>query len=484
MSSKVLAFDFGASSGRAIIGEIVDGKLVYKEIHRFFNGGVDMNGKLCWEFDRLWNEVKEGIKKARDLGGFDAIGIDTWGVDYGFISADGKLLAQPYNYRDNRTEKAFDEVLKKVDATTLYEHTGIQLMRINTLFQMYASKCEGGAYDEAKTMLFMPDLFAYMLTGNMACEYTIASTSEMINPVTGEWDYELLNLLGIRTDILPEIIDSGKIYGNIKQELCDELAIKSVPVVAVCGHDTASAVVAVPAISDDFCYISCGTWSLMGIELDKPLLNEMSAKLNFTNEGGYGRTIRFLKNIMGLWIIQECRRNWNENGGNLGFGDIMQEALKAESVAYINPDDSDFEKPCNMPEMIRAYCKKTGQRVPEGIGEIARCVYESLALKYRYTVESLEKLSGKKYDSINIIGGGGQNTMLCTLTADICERKVVAGPFEATAIGNMAVQLMALGEVKDLKDARRLVADSENVKVFEPTGNTKYDYAKFLSLVE
>lgn len=484
MSSKVLAFDFGASSGRAIIGEIIDGKLTYKEIHRFFNGGVDMDGKLCWEFDRLWNEVKVGIKKARDCGGFDAIGIDTWGVDYGFISDDGKLLAQPYNYRDNRTEKAFDEVLKKVDADTLYSHTGIQLMRINTLFQMYASKCEGGAYDEAKTMLFMPDLFAYMLTGRMACEYTIASTSEMINPVTGEWDYELLNLLGIRTDILPEIIDSGKIYGNIKQELCDELGIKSVPVVAVCGHDTASAVVAVPAVSDDFCYISCGTWSLMGIELDKPLLNEMSAKLNFTNEGGYNKTVRFLKNIMGLWIIQECRRNWNEEGMNLGFSDIMEKALVAESVAYINPDDADFEKPCNMPEVIKAYCKKTGQRVPQGVGEIARCVYESLALKYRYTVEALEKLSGKKYNTINIIGGGGQNTMLCSLTADICERKVVAGPFEATAIGNMAVQYMALGEIKDLQDARKLIAYSENVKEFEPTGKTKYDYDKFLSLVE
>ena len=482
--SKVLAFDFGASSGRAIIGEIVDGKLVYKEIHRFFNGGVDMGGKLCWEFDRLWNEVKEGIKKARDLGGFDAIGIDTWGVDYGFISKSGELLAQPYNYRDNRTEKSFEEVLKKVDADTLYKHTGIQLMRINTLFQMYASKCEGGAYDVADKMLFMPDLFAYMLTGNMACEYTIASTSEMINPVTGDWDYELLKLLDIRTDILPDIIDSGKIYGNIKQELCDELGIKSVPVVAVCGHDTASAVVAVPAVSDDFCYISCGTWSLMGIELDRPLLNEMSAKLNFTNEGGYAKTIRFLKNIMGLWIIQECRRNWNEQGMNLGFGDIMEKALVADSVAYINPDDPDFDKPCNMPEVIRAYCKKTGQKVPEGVGEIARCVYESLALKYRYTVESLEKLSGKKYNTINIIGGGGQNTMLCSLTADICERKVVAGPFEATALGNMAVQFMALGEVKDLKDARRLIAYSENVKEFEPTGKTKYDYDKFLSLIK
>lgn len=484
MSNKVLAFDFGASSGRAIIGQIVDGKLTYREIHRFPNGGVMRDGHLYWEFDRLFQEIKNGIAKAKAEGGFDAIGIDTWGVDYGFIGKNGELLAQPYCYRDTRTEKAFDEVLEKVDASTLYKHTGIQLMRINTLFQMYASKCEGGAYDDAETVLFMPDLFAYMLTGKKACEYTIASTSEMINPVTGDWDKELLDLLGIRTDFLPEIIDSGAIYGNLKAEICEELGVPSVPVVAVCGHDTGSAVVAVPAVSDDFCYISCGTWSLMGLELDKPLLSEMSEKLNFTNEGGYGKTTRFLKNIMGLWIIQECRRNWKEQGHDMSFGEIMIEAEKSESVAYIDPDCADFEVPCDMPEMIKAYCKKTGQKVPQTIGEIARCVYESLALKYRYTVECLEKLSGKKYSTINIIGGGGQNTMLCKLTADICERKVVAGPFEATAVGNMAVQLKALGELETLADIRKLVMDSEDVKIYEPTGKTVYDYDKFLSLMK
>ncbi len=483
MSNKVLAFDFGASSGRAIIGQIIDGKLTYREIHRFPNGGVMKDGHLYWEFDRLFSEIKEGIKKAKEAGGFDAIGIDTWGVDYGFIAKDGSLLAAPYCYRDTRTEKAFDEVLSKVDASTLYKHTGIQLMRINTLFQLYDSMKNDAVYKDAETMLFMPDLFAYMLTGRKVCEYSIASTSEMMNPVTGEWDKELLETLGIRTDILPEIIDSGEIYGNLKKEICDELGVPAVPVVAVCGHDTGSAVVAVPAVSDDFCYISCGTWSLMGLELEKPLLSELSEKLNFTNEGGYGRTTRFLKNIMGLWIIQECRRNWKEQGHDMSFGEIMIEAEKAQSKAYIDPDCADFEVPCNMPEVIKEYCKKTGQAVPETIGEIARCVYESLALKYRYTVESLEKLSGKKYSSINIIGGGGQNTMLCKLTADICERKVVAGPFEATAVGNMAVQLKAMGELKDLKAIRKLVMDSEDVKIYEPTGATTYDYEKFLSLL-
>ena len=270
----------------------------------------------------------------------------------------------------------------------------------------------------------------------------------------------------------------------MKAEICEELGVPSVPVVAVCGHDTGSAVVAVPAVSDDFCYISCGTWSLMGLELDKPLLSEMSEKLNFTNEGGYGKTTRFLKNIMGLWIIQECRRNWKEQGHDMSFGEIMIEAEKSESVAYIDPDCADFEVPCDMPEMIKAYCKKTGQKVPQTIGEIARCVYESLALKYRYTVECLEKLSGKKYSIINIIGGGGQNTMLCKLTADICDRKVVAGPFEATAVGNMAVQLKALGELETLADIRKLVMDSEDVKIYEPTGKTVYDYDKFLSLMK
>ncbi len=477
---RVLAFDFGASSGRAIIGEYKNGKLNYSEIHRFPNGGKNDGNGLRWEYDRLEKEVLIGIEKAVQAGGFDAIGIDTWGVDYGFLK-DGKLLSAPYCYRDERTEAVFGEVMDKI-GDTLYSRTGIQVMRINTIFQLYESMKNDENYKIADKMLFMPDLFAYMLTGNAVSEYTIASTSGMLNPVTRDWDRELLASLGINCDILPEIVDSGNLYGYLKSDLCEKFGIKSVPVVAVCGHDTGSAVVAVPAEDKDFCYISCGTWSLMGVELDKPLLSKESMKENFTNEGGFEGTIRYLKNIMGLWIIQECKRNWKEQGKDMSFGEIMTEAEKAELVAYIDPDDATFEKPCNMPEVIREYCKKTNQRVPETIGEIARCVYESLACKYRYVVEKLEKLTGRKYGAINIIGGGGQNTMLCRLTADVCGRKVLAGPFEATAVGNMAVQLKALGELKDLKDIRRMVMNSEDVKVYEPQKFT-FDYNKFLTIV-
>lgn len=478
---KVLAFDFGASSGRAILGNYENGKLTYTEVHRFPNGGKQTENGLRWEYDRLEKEVLIGIEKAKEQGGFDAIGIDTWGVDYGFLS-NGKLLSAPYCYRDERTESVYGEVMEKI-GDILYSRTGIQVMRINTIFQLYESMKNDANYQKADKMIFMPDLFAYMLTGNAVAEYTIASTSGMLNPETRKWDVELLSKLGIRTDILPEIIDSGKLYGYLKQDICDKLGIKSVPVVAVCGHDTGSAVVAVPAKGKDFCYISCGTWSLMGVELDKPLLSEESKKENFTNEGGHEGTIRYLKNIMGLWIIQECRRNWKEQGHDLSFGEIMIEAEKSKSVAFIDPDDAVFEKPCNMPEVIKEYCKKSGQIVPETIGEIARCVYESLACKYRYTVEKLESITGRAYNAINIIGGGGQNTMLCKLTADVCARKVYAGPFEATAVGNMAVQLQALGAVNNLTEIRELVMNSEEVKKYEPTGCMDDLYQQFLKII-
>ena len=479
---KVLAFDFGASSGRAILGNYENGKLTYKEIHRFPNGGKMTENGLRWEYDRLEEEVVIGLQKAVKEGGFDAIGIDTWGVDYGFL-ANGKLLASPYCYRDERTESVYDEVMSKI-GDELYSRTGIQIMRINTIFQLYESMKNDPNYQKADKMIFMPDLFAYMLTGNAVAEYTIASTSGMLNPETKEWDTELLVKLGIRTDILPEIVQSGSLYGHLKSELCQKLGIDSVPVVAVCGHDTGSAVVAVPATGKDFCYISCGTWSLMGVELDKPLLNQKSKEENYTNEGGYAGTIRYLKNIMGLWIIQECKRNWKEQGVDLSFGEIMVEAEKSNSVAFIDPDDAMFEKPCNMPEVIKEYCKKTNQVVPNTIGEIARCVYESLACKYRYTLDKLHDITGKNFDEINIIGGGGQNTYLCKKTADICGVKVTAGPYEATALGNMAVQLVSLGAIRDLDEIRKVIRENEKVNTYMPEGNWDQTYQQFLKVIK
>lgn len=482
---RVLAFDFGASNGRALIGEIDGGKIVYTEVHRFSNDPVLINGTLYWDFLRLIHEIKTGIVKAKQHGGFDSIGIDTWGVDYGFLDKKGNIINTPYHYRDLRTEGKMEEVFALCGgADKVYGRTGIQFMRFNTLFQLYTSvKEDAEAVQRAETMLFIPDLMAYVLTGEKVAEYTIASTSQMLNPFAHDWDYELIKQIGFDTEKLPKIVPSGYVYGNVKQEICEELGIESVPVIAVCTHDTGSAVAAVPAEMDNCCYISCGTWSLMGVELNSPVVNEDSFKENFTNEGGYNKSVRFLKNIMGLWIIQESRRRWEKEGQSLTFPQLADMASEAQSVCYIDPDYPDFDNPGNMPEKIRAFCRKTGQREPATIGEFARCIYESLALKYKYTLERIEKLTGKKFNSISIIGGGSKAEILCRMTADICGVKVVAGPSEATALGNIAVQMLALGEVKDLKQAKELIAAGGDVKEYLPEGKFNPDYEKFMSIV-
>ncbi len=483
---RVLAFDFGASNGRAFIGEKTDGKIVYTEVHRFSNDPVSLNGKLYWDFLRLFHEIKTGIVKAKQAGGFDSIGIDTWGVDYGFIDKKGDLINTPYHYRDLRTEGAMEKVFPLFGGKeNLYKRTGTQFMRFNTLFQLYVSVNEDKeAYERSDCMLFMPDLMAYMLTGAKVAEYTIASTSQMINPVTGDWDYETIEKIGFDVKKLPEIVPSGHVYGNVKKEICEELGIDTVPVIAVCTHDTGSAVAAVPADMENTCYISCGTWSLMGVELDKPVLTDESFAQNFTNEGGYNKSIRFLKNIMGLWIIQESRRRWEKEGNLYSFAELADMASKSKSVCYIDPDYPAFDNPGNMPERIREFCRKTGQNEPNTIGEFARCIYESLALKYRYTLESIQKLTGKKFGAINVIGGGCKAEILCKMTADICGVKVVAGPSEATALGNIAVQMIALDEVKDLKEAKKLIGAGGDVKEYAPTGEYVSDYEKFKSIIE
>ncbi len=483
---RVLAFDFGASNGRALIGEITEGKIVYTEVHRFSNDPVLLNGKLYWDFLRLFHEIKTGIVKAKQAGGFDSIGIDTWGVDYGFLDKEGNLINTPYHYRDLRTENAMEKVFDICGGKdVVYNRTGIQFMRFNTLFQLYVSVTEDKeTVDRAETMLFMPDLMAYFLTGKKVAEYTIASTSQMINPFTKEWDKDLIAKTGFDVSKLPEIVPSGYVYGNVKQEICEELGVESVPVIAVCTHDTGSAVAAVPGEMDNCCYISCGTWSLMGVELDNPVVNEESFKENFTNEGGYNKTIRFLKNIMGLWIIQESRRWWVKEGNEYSFAELADMAEKSRSVCYIDPDYPDFDNPGNMPEKIREFCRKTGQEIPQTIGEFARCIYESLALKYKYTLESIEKLTGKKFNAINIIGGGCKASILCKMAADICGVKVVAGPSEATALGNIAVQLISLGEVKDIKQAKVMIGAGGDVKEYAPEGVFKADYEKFIAVCE
>ncbi len=468
---KVLAFDLGASSGRAMLGSYDGEKIQMEEIHRFSNDTVTVNGTFYWDTLRLFFEIKQGISLAMQKGGFDAIGIDTWGVDYGMIDKNGRLLSSGVHYRDARTEGIAEQAWKTVSKEEIYSRAGLQYMRFNTLYQLYYMKNhEPELFALCDKILLTPDLFAYFLTGEKRIEMTNASTTNMLDAKTKEWDYELCEKLGIPTHILPQIIAPGEVYGNLSPEICEELGCPSVPVIASATHDTASAVVATPAQTDDFVYISCGTWSLFGIESDTPILTEEAMQSNFTNETGYNKTTRFLKNIMGLWVIQESRRQWIREGQqNVTYAVLEQDALACEPFkCFIDCDDPSFEAPGNVPKRIQEFCQRTGQYVPQTRGEIMRCIYQSLAMKYRYTFEALKELRGRDFGSINVIGGGTKDNFLCQLTANATGVPVSAGPGEATVMGNIAVQLMSLGEIKNLKHAREVVTASTNLITYQP----------------
>ena len=458
-----------------------------QEIHRFSNDPVTVCGVFHWDVLRLFFEIKQGITKAVHQGGFDAIGIDTWGVDFGLLDKKGRLLNNPVHYRDERTVGMIEKVFETIPAQELYGRTGIQFARLNTLFQLAALRQdEPETLAQAETLLLMPDLFAYLLTGVKRAEYTEVSTTQCLDPKTGDWAFDLLERLDIPTRLFPPIIDAGQTYGLLSDAICEELGCPKVPVIAVATHDTGSAVAAVPTQQDDFIYISCGTWSLFGTELPAPVINETSRKYNLTNEGGYGRTVRFLKNIMGLWLIQESRRQWIREGADVSYADLEREALAAKPFqCFINPDDPSFEMPGNLPRRVQEFCRKTGQYVPETRGEIMRCIYESLAMRYRYTRRSIEEVTGRSYEAIHMIGGGTKDRLLCQMTADACNCLVKAGPIEATAMGNIAVQLIALGEIKDLKEARRIVEASETLKQYTPEAPQAYAeaYQRFLKAI-
>ena len=485
---RVLAFDFGASSGRAILAQYENGRIALQEIHRFSNDPVMVRGVFYWDVLRLFFEIKQGITKALKQGGFDAIGIDTWGVDFGLLDKKGQLMGNPVHYRDSRTVGMMEKVFETIPAEELYRRTGIQFARFNTIFQLaYLRQNEPRMLEEAETMLFMPDLFAYLLTGERRAEYTIASTGQCLDPKTGGWAFDLLERLDIPARILPPLIDPGEVYGVLSPDICEELGCPPVPVMAVATHDTGSAVAAVPTEQDDFIYISCGTWSLFGTELQKPIVTEESRRFNLTNEGGFGRSVRFLKNIMGLWLIQESRRQWIREGEEVSYADLEREALASGCFrCFIDPDDPSFEAPGNLPRRVQEFCRKTGQMVPEERGEIMRCIYESLAMKYRYSFEALRRVTGKEYDVIHVIGGGTKDRLLCQMTADACGCRVIAGPGEATAEGNIAVQLIALGEIGGLKEARRVIAASEELKSYKPENAEVYAaaYTRFEQLQE
>ncbi len=476
---RVLAFDFGASSGRAMLGKFDGEKITLEEIHRFENNPVKINGTLYWDVYRLFYEVKQGISKAALAGGFDSIGVDTWGVDFGLIDADGALIEAPVHYRDRRNIGMAEKALTMFPRERFYKITGNQFMDINTVFQLLSLKTKRPhMLKNVRTLLLMPDLFNYFLTGVKRTEVSIASTTQMMNAVNKSWSETVLNALRLPKNLLTEIVQSGTVVGRLREDICAELNAPHAKVVAVCGHDTQCAAAAVPTEDEDFIFISCGTWSLFGTEVPEPIINETSEKLNITNETGYGGKTTFLKNIIGLWLIQESRRQFGREEKNFSYADLEKLALAAEPFkCFIDPDAPEFVPEGDIPERVREYCQKTEQKVPETEGEIMRCIYESLALKYRTAFDEIRKCTGKEYGTIHLIGGGAKDGLLCQMTANACNCTVCAGPIEATAYGNIAIQLIADGAVPDLKTARRIIAASNSVKTFLPENTEEWEKA-------
>lgn len=418
--------------------------------------------------------------KAKHAGGFESIGIDTWGVDFGMIDKGGRLLENPIHYRDARTVGLIEESFKLIDREKFYGITGLQFMEFNTAFQLLSLVRERPeVFERTDKILLTPDLLGYFLTGEKHAEFSIASTTQLMDAYTGKWSKEVLDALGIPGRILPEIIPCGTKAGKVTDAIKEELGLEGdIDVIAVAGHDTQSAMVSVPTQEKDFIFMSCGTWSLFGTELDKPLINETSSRLDITNESGYGGRISFLKNIIGLWMIQESRRQWIREGREYSFGEMEKMAQEAEPLkCFVDTAAPEFNPAGNIPRRIREYCEKTGQYVPQSDGEIVRCINQSLAMKYRNTIDQIKACTGKEYPVIYMLGGGIQSHMLCQLTASACHREVSAGPIEATVYGNIALQLMATGEIKDINEARRVIAASEPIAHYAPQDGEVWEEA-------
>jgi sugar (pentulose or hexulose) kinase len=470
-TANYLAFDLGASSGRAMLGRFDGRRLELVELHRFENGPMAMRGALYWDALRLFEEIKTGLRRCtRDGLTLDAVGIDTWGVDFGLLAAGGELLAAPRHYRDPRNVGMMERAFQRVPRERIYETTGIQFLPFNTLYQLLATAGDPARLlDLADRLLFMPDLFAYWLTGAAHTERSIASTSQIMNARTSDWDHELLEALGIPTRIMPPIRETGSIGGELLEQITDDVGQAGTPVVSTAGHDTAAAVAAVPASGTGWAYISSGTWSLVGVELPEPLITPEALAADFTNEAGVANTTRFLRNVAGLWLVQECQRTWASQGQTYSHEELARLADDAPPlVSFVDPDDPRFAEPGDMPTRIRQACQETGQQVPESPGQIVRCALESLALKYRHVLATLERLIARTVEVVHIVGGGVQNELLNQFTASATEKPVLAGPVEATAAGNVMVQALAQRRVASLDELRQIVAASSEPKRYEP----------------
>ncbi|GAK52364.1 carbohydrate kinase, FGGY family protein [Candidatus Moduliflexus flocculans] len=487
-----LAFDLGASSGRGVVGILKDDKLSIEELHRFSNGPTSLNGSMYWDVLGLFREMLEALfrYKKRYAAPLNGIGFDTWGVDYGLLAKDGSLVGNPYHYRDHRTDGMVERVGELAGGRdVVFNATGIQFIQLNTLYQLYAAAATGSPQLEiADTLLMMPALFTYFFTGTKVNEFTDVTTTQMYDPRSGTWAIPLLQQLGIPTHILnAPIVQPGTIVDRLLPEIAEMTGLGAVPVIASASHDTASAVAAVPAKGEDWAYLSSGTWSLLGLEIPQPIITPDVMRYNITNEGGVGKTFRFLKNISGLWLVQECKRIWERQGAALNFGDMMREAEAAAPFkAAIHPDDPCFLNPSDMSEAIVGFCKQTGQSAPSSRGEMTRCILESLACTYRFVLDSLEMLRGKPIDVLHIVGGGVQNTLLCQFAANATGKPVMAGPVEATAIGNIMMQAIATGDIGSIDEGREWVKRSCDVVMYEPQQTAQWEdaYQRFCGIIQ
>lgn len=487
-----LAIDMGASSGRHVVGSLGGGRLRLEEVYRFPNGPVEVLGSLYWDLLAQWTHIRNGMHAAgaRFGSAVVSLGIDTWGVDFGLLGRNDELLGNPYHYRDRRTDRMMELAFRTVPREEIFRQTGLQFMQLNTLYQLLAMKeSRSPLLDLAERLLMMPDLFNWMLTGEKVNEFTDATTTQFYNPRERRWAVELLTQLGLPTGILGEIVPPGTVLGPLRENLVAESGLAGAKVVLPGSHDTASAVMAVPASGkeSDWCYISLGTWALMGVEVPEPIINDRSLALNFTNEGGVGGTIRLLKNITGLWLVQECRRVWNQGGKSWDWNDLNALTERSPSLAaFVNPDAGDFLTPTDMPAAIRDFVARTGGRVPTSEGEVLRCALDSIAMKFRHVLGMCESLVGRRLETIHIVGGGTKNRILCQAAADACGRRVLAGPVEATAIGNIMMQAVAAGEVADIAQARDVIRESFFLEEYLPRDTAAWDdaYPRFLEVLE
>ena len=487
-NKSFLAFDIGATSGRSILGTLDNGRLQMKELTRFPNQMLQIGEHFHWNIYSLFEHLKAGLVAAKSEGvEISSIGIDTWGVDFALLAKDGTILGAPYAYRDPHTDGAPDRFFKIVPREKVYDLTGIQVMNFNSLYQLFALKQANNALLEVTSeILFMPDALSYLLTGNKVVEYTIASTSQILNPRTKQFESQLLKAAGVSPSILGEIVMPGHVIGTLRNDIADESELGKVPVIAVAGHDTASAVAAVPAENERFAYLSSGTWSLMGIEVKDAIINEETFGLNFTNEGGIEGTIRFLKNITGMWLLEQCLKEWKKEGITYAYEKLVH---MAESVpafqSLIDPDHISFANPTCMTKAITDYCEKTGQNAPENHAEFVRCIFESLSLKYKFVLGKMINLAPFTIEKLHVIGGGSKNPLLNQWTANAIGIPVIAGPSEATAIGNIMIQAKAAGCVDSLQEMRQIIRESITLDEFLPENKNEWEnaYAKFLQIL-